>query len=324
METKYIALLFISPLIGVLVIAAVVKYVEVWRARSWKAAPGKIVYSRSVSRKVKTSSTDTDRNEMRNFASIAYEFEVLGQKRRGTRVSIAEDLGNSEVAETLAKYPVGKAVTVYYDPFDAKKSVIERELPPGAFRLITLVIGGFAAFALFIVFGIDWLAERLRPKLSNPANTPFVVGFSLFALFTLMMARAVRQQSREAKDWKETSGTIVSADIDTFEAPTTVDNIPRTVITNQANIVYGYEVGGNAYQSNRIAFGGKTQSTSKRLVGGALGRYKVGDRVTVYYDPANPAEAVLERKAKHIWVLYVFAALFAFGAYAFATGLVNK
>ena len=324
METKYVALLFISPLIGVLVIAAVVKYVEVWRARSWKAAPGRIVYSRSTSRKVKTSSTDTDRNEMRNFASIAYEFEVLGQKRRGTRVTIAEDMGNSEVAETLAKYPVGKVVTVYYDPFDATKSVIERDMPPGAFRLITLVIGGFIAFALFVVFGIDWFAEWLRPKLSNPANTPFVVAFSLFALFILMMARAMRQQTMEAKSWKETSGRIMSADFDTFEKLTMVDNVSRKVTTNQPNIVYGYEVDGHAYQSNRIAFGGKTQSTSKRLVGGSLARYKVGDAVTVYYDPANPSEAVLERKAKHMWVLYFFAALFAFGAYAFATGMVNK
>lgn len=324
MEPKYIALLFVSPLIGVLVIAAVVKYVEVWRARSWKAAPGRIVHSRVTSRPVNTSSTDTDRNEMRNFASIAYEFEVLGKKRRGSRVTIAEDMGNSDVEATLTKYPVGKVVTVYYDPFDQDKSVIERDLPPGAFRLITLVIGGFIAFALLMVFGIDWFAEWLRPKLGNPANTPFVVGFSLFAVFILMMARAMRQQSREAKDWKETSGQVLSSGFDTFEKLTMVDNISHRITTNQPNIVYGYEVGGHAYQANRIAFGGKTQSTSKRLVGGNLGRYKVGDKVKVYYNPEKPSEAVLERQAKHMWILYVFAALFAFGAYAFATGLVNK
>jgi hypothetical protein len=324
MEPKYVALLFIAPLIGIIVIAAVVKYVEVWQARSWKAAPGRIVYSRAASRKVKTSSTDTDRNEMRNFASIAYEFEVLGKTKRGTRVTIAEDMGNSDVAETLAKYPVGKVVTVYYDPFNPEKSVIERDMPAGAFRLIWLVIGGFAAFALLMVFGIDWFAEWLRPKLANPANTPFVVGFSLFALFMLLMARAMRQQTREAKHWKETSGRILSAEMETFEKLTMTDNVSRRITTNQPNIVYGYEVGGHAYQSNRIAFGGKLQSTSKRLVGGSLGRYKVGDTVKVYFNPANPSEAVLERRAKHMWVIYCFAALFAFGAYAFATGIFNK
>jgi ribosomal protein L21E len=324
MEPKYIALLFISPLIGLLVVAAVVKYVEVWRARSWKPARGRIVYARPASRKVKTSSTSTDRNEVRNFASIAYEFEVLGKTRRGTRVTIAEDMGNSEVAETLKKYPVGKAVTVYYDPYDADKCVLERDLPPGAFRLITLVIGGFAAFALVMVFGIDWFAEWLRSRLAHPANTPFVVAFSLFALFTLLMARAVRQQSMEAKDWKATSGQITSADFDTFEKLSTVDNVSHRITVNQPQIVYGYEVDGVAYQSNRVAFGAKTQSTSKRLVGGSLKRYRVGDKVTVYYDPENPSEAVLERQAKHMWILYFFAALFAFGAYAFATGLVVK
>ncbi|KAB2850267.1 MAG: DUF3592 domain-containing protein [Hyphomicrobiaceae bacterium] len=324
MEPKYIALLFISPLIGLLVIAAVVKYVEVWRARSWKPVPGRIVQSRSASRKVKTSSTDTDRNEIRNFASIAYEFEVLGRKRRGTRVTIAEDMGNSDVAETLRKYPVGKTVTVYYDPFDPDRCVIERELPPGAFRLITLVIGGFIAFALLMVFGIDWFAEWLRPKLAHPGNTPFVVAFSLFVLFILMMARALRQQSLEAKDWKATPGQILSAGFDTFEKLTTVDNVSHRVTTNQPHIVFGYEVDGVAYQGNRVAFGGNTQSTSKRLVGGSLKRYKVGDKVTVYFDPENPSEAVLERQAKHMWILYFFAALFAFGAYAFASGLVVK
>ena len=65
---------------------------------------------------------------MRKFAQIVYEFTVAGPKYRGSRVSIGEDLGNFEVAETLAKYPQGKVVTVFYNPSKRTEAVLEREM----------------------------------------------------------------------------------------------------------------------------------------------------------------------------------------------------
>ena len=88
-------------------------------AREWPSAAGKVVVSKTEVRKVKVIDSDRaegHRFEERNFADIVYEYSVAGRKLRNNRVSIGEDRGNFEVAETIAKYPVGAAVTVYYNP----------------------------------------------------------------------------------------------------------------------------------------------------------------------------------------------------------------
>ena len=62
---------------------------------------------------------------------------MSGQKLRNNRVSIGEDLGNFEVAETIARYPVGKIVTVYYNPRKPGEAVLERDPPKGMWGCVT-------------------------------------------------------------------------------------------------------------------------------------------------------------------------------------------
>jgi len=80
---------------------------------------------------IDSSREDRRRFEKRNFANIVYEYSARGAKLSSNRVSIGEDRGNFEVAETLSRYPVGKAVTVYYNPLHPKEAVLERDLPKG-------------------------------------------------------------------------------------------------------------------------------------------------------------------------------------------------
>ena len=89
------------------------------------------------------------RFEERNFADIVYEYSVAGRKLRNNRVSIGEDLGNFQVAETIAKYPVGAVVTVYYNPLHPDQAVLERDLPKGLWGCL----GIGTAIVLAIVFG---------------------------------------------------------------------------------------------------------------------------------------------------------------------------
>ena len=61
-------------------------------------------------------------------------------------------------------------------------------------------------------------------------------------------------------------------------------------------VVYQYEIGGKTYQSQIIRAG--EQFLSARIIGqaqAAVARYPVGATVTVFYNPANPAESALER-----------------------------
>jgi hypothetical protein len=61
-------------------------------------------------------------------------------------------------------------------------------------------------------------------------------------------------------------------------------------------VVYQYQVEGAPYTGSRIRAG--DQFFAIRLAGDArttVARYPVGTPVTVFYDPANPAESALER-----------------------------
>ena len=129
----FVYLMLLAPL-GLLLVAAVYKTLQVRAAREWPSAAGKVVASHAEVREIRVIDSNREsgyRTEQRNFANIVYEYAVAGKTLRNNRVSIGEDLGNFEVAETIAKYPVGAVVTVYYNPLHPKEAVLERDLPKG-------------------------------------------------------------------------------------------------------------------------------------------------------------------------------------------------
>ena len=314
MEAKWIVVFLISPFIGLLTVATVVKFIEVRRTNTWILTRGRVVRSQALQREVSKIQGTATRPEIRNFASITYEFDAGGHKVTGTRVSIGEDLGNFEVEETLARYPVGKRVEVYYDPANPAQAVLERELPMGSFLFMGLLIAALTLFTVIVAVGMDTLSAGLRTLLPNPAATPFVVAFTLFALVLLVMARLAAQDSKKTASWPATEGNILKSGFDTFRTHSIIDNLPMSIVVHRPRIVYAYKVGANRYQGERISLGVYKHASLKFLVGRDVRRYTAGDRVTVYYDPANPARAVLTRTDVRPPMLLAFAALFGAAA----------
>src|ERR1700710_3230718 len=120
-----------APL-ALLLFAGAYKSLQVRAAGEWPSTPGKVVVSDSQIRDVKVlddQREDGFRLEPRNFANIVYEYSVSGESFSNNRVSIAEDRGNFEVAETIARYPVGASVTVYYNSRHPREAVLERDTP---------------------------------------------------------------------------------------------------------------------------------------------------------------------------------------------------
>jgi hypothetical protein len=202
MEKYWILLMFGGPLVGLLAFATIVKYIEVWRAKSWTAVPGRIVSAKSVDRRVQRPGVDNG-DEVRTFADVTYEFEVQGKKRKGSRVSIGEDLGNFEVAETLMRYPAGKNVTVYYNPENPEQAVLERDPPKHLFQILVLFIAALVAGGIVAIDGLAWIAKWLHDVLPNPKNAPFVIGFSFFALCCGLMARGLGNQTADQPGAKQ-------------------------------------------------------------------------------------------------------------------------
>jgi hypothetical protein len=76
-------------------------------------------------------------------------------------------------------------------------------------------------------------------------------------------------------------------------------------ITYYPRVVYSYEVAGQPYSSHRVTFGAIRPSKQAAAAEKALERYPVGSQVTVYYNPAQPSETVLERTATHTQAMLV-------------------
>ncbi len=305
--------------IGGLAVAIAVKYIQVQRARSWIGIPGKIISSKSVRRKVERSlsaSNDQD-HEIRNFAEITYAYKVGTQTLQGSKLSIAADLGNSEVAEKLARYKTGSKVTVYYNPAQPSEAVIERDLSEGSFKYGLLLVSGLTAVLFAAVFGAELLTNVLRRELPTPRNAPLVVFMLVFALVLARFAFVLRRQAASVSGWGHTTGAIVASEAETFDAAQARLGGPRSKLIRQ-RVTYRYAVAGVDYMSDRVSFGARTSSSLRALEQSIVRRYPVGASVPVFYDPANPSEAVLERGARLLWLMWGSAALFAGAAVYFA------
>ena len=92
----------------------------------------------------------------------------------------------------------------------------------------------------------------------------------------------LRSKLRSCQRWPQVTGTVTQSGLDT-------DDGYRT------NVVYEYTVNGVGYSSSRVQFGTPTTYIRKSSAEAAVSHYPANFHVTVYYDPENPAEAVLDR-----------------------------
>ena len=107
------------------------QYKESQSAKTWPSVNGVISSSR-VDSHTRTRSNDNSlsRTETRYEVKASYAYEVKGVHYSGHRIAINSDSSTyssrSSAENTLAQYPAGKPVTVYYNPEQPDKSVLKR------------------------------------------------------------------------------------------------------------------------------------------------------------------------------------------------------
>jgi hypothetical protein len=307
----FVYLMLLAPLLLVLG-AAAYKTLQVRAAREWPETAGKVVVSEAEVRDVRVIDRDREeghRTEQRNFANIVYEYSVAGQKLRNNRVSIGEDRGNFEVAETIAKYPVGAVVTVYYNPLHPNEAVLERDLPKGLWGCLGIGTVIVLAIVFGSAIGLNKLSAFVAAHLADPKLSPLVIAFGAFGCVIALFALALQKQARLARKWPVVSGTIKLSGIEQYRTATT--NRTRGQTMYQRKVSYTYSYNGNTYANMHASLASNVASSSGWLVSKFTKAYQDGAAVKVWVNPANPSEATLESGIGFAWVLWLLAAAFA-------------
>ncbi|MRR39066.1 DUF3592 domain-containing protein [bacterium] len=134
-------------------------------------------------------------------------------------------------------------------------------------------------------------------------HMPYLV-ISLLGIFMIVSALRRRRQEESSAGWPGVQARVIESALEkasrtNVDGPDTTEFIPH--------VRYAYTVLGREYTSNRISFAPLTtnQSPAEQI----LSRYPAGATVMVYYNPAQPDQAVLERSGGSLWVSLVIGIL---------------
>jgi hypothetical protein len=119
-----------------------------------------------------------------------------------------------------------------------------------------------------------------------------------------------RKKAKATETWPTANGSILSSRLD--QQTRTERNQGRTYTrTSYTPIIeYTYTAGGQTYQGSRI-FPDASMSYDHGTAQGIVNRYQPGAPVAVHYDPGDPAQAVLETKAKGGNLFLILGGVFA-------------
>lgn len=118
----------------------------------------------------------------------------------------------------------------------------------------------------------------------------FIGIFAAAILALLVFAVVVKmRETQRAKNWQTASGKITRSEVRALKKN---DIDGKENVRSVPAIAYEYNVKGKRYQGERINL---AEIIPESDIEPLLARYPLGAQVTVYYDPSNPHQAVLER-----------------------------
>jgi Protein of unknown function (DUF3592) len=172
-----------------------------------------------------------------------------------------------------------------------------------------------SAMIILGLFGVA--ANQMSPQMAALCLGGF--GLILLLVGVALSINTVRQlkQAQASNKWPSISGSITSAFVDVETKTERVQNSgrkhsyrTRTRTTYTPKIQFAYAVGGASYSSDQRVIGGNAGFGSREAADGVIEKYPLGRTVTVYYDPADPKDGVLEPGVSGALVPWLVAACF--------------
>lgn len=142
-----------------------------------------------------------------------------------------------------------------------------------------------ASIALAVIAGLA------RSWLPFGSSDYFFVGLIFLPMLVLVVAAVLAKmlEVRQAASWATAVGRIVTAGTQAQHHKFAGE---ATTVRSMPTLEYEFTVGGRKVRGNRVSVGEDSGGANTEAT---LRRYTVGAAVTVYYDPANPMNCVLER-----------------------------
>ena len=184
------------------------------------------------------------------------------------------------------------------------------ELPifPWPVAVLLLVGLAVAGWGLVTVVREQQAPRHTQPAVESPSNSQGqqpAMGWGGIGCMAILLGAAIvggiglldmglknLEQARASTTWPTAAGHIVSAKL--IEHDETNDEGEDTTYYS-TQVSYAYAVNGISYTGQRISFGsGSGVPGDPHPAQSTITLYPPGTAVTVYYDPENPQEALLE------------------------------
>ncbi len=153
---------------------------------------------------------------------------------------------------------------------------------------IAVVVGVIGLVGL--IFGAEQMSRgAIRDHVPFGDSDLFWIGLIFLPMLALVLVAIASKtlELRRAKGWAQTTGRILSAKVEVRRhqfagEPETVKNVPA--------VQYEFHVGARKVIGSRIGIGDDAAANPEAT----LKRYPAGANVTVYYDPRDPTQCVLD------------------------------
>lgn len=286
---NYIATAFSLFMLVNLIYAVWLDRHQVAKGKKWARTTGEIIASQVDVPQTHTSDDETDCTPR-----VRYRYTVDGKSYESDRIAFRRqpDTTRMIAGQVIAKYPAGAKVDVLYDPKRPKNAVLKGAGANQPALWVLLVV--FAGISLVLC------AHSIAGKVLVTTNgVPLFVYLMLVVPLAIAVALVfsyfhIRKERRLSAKWPTVTGKITTSEVrEQIETEEDGDRT-RNVIKYVPNIVYSYRVGDRDYFNGRQTWGWDAIYSYREQAADKLKPYPLGAAVPVYYNPADPQDAVLE------------------------------
>ena len=229
---------------------------------------------------------------------VRYRYRLGGQDLEGDRIAIGGQPMMTRVlaGKLVGRYPAGARVDVHIDPNDPKSALLEpaQQANLTALLAFTVVFGFIAAILVaHSIAGHVLYTPNGAPLFAFPLPILALLG-AVFGVVAFVRGRRLASASTR---WPTVAGIVTNSGVieEAIEDKGNDDkSFVRKIYRYQVDLRYAYQIGKRDFVGTSANWGWTAIYGLRELAEKAASQYRQGQPVTVYYDPEQPGNAVLE------------------------------